>query len=444
MIDRLPPHNIDAETAVLGSILIDRDAIVEIAGMLKPDDFYRPAHGRIYQAMLYLSDHKSQIDIVTVAEELERNGDLESIGGASYLSMLGNDTPTAVHVVQYATIVQRKAVLRNMIQAAGKIAAIGYEDGANLEDALDRADVELKRVQATLPQTVKQPDPANIIARMKNVQLKSIPTRWPGLNNFTMGYMPGQFWVVGGFTSTGKSAFAVNAVADVIKAGGTVMIASTEMTQEQYMLRLISLTSGVPQRVIRRGGMTTEQYAAFSLAVDYWKDQKLRIYDDLYNLQRIRRMARKTREQLGGLDLLVVDFMQNINESGEEVKEMTKNALTLQAYAKELDCTVLGLSQVSNAQAMAQNESGVGTYYAFKGSGAIAHAADVAIMLDRNNKTDPTTLWMHVVKNRHDEMGTIACRLDLPTGGISQMTEQEALMADPNSGRRSAHKQKDD
>jgi len=138
---------------------------------------------------------------------------------------------------------------------------------------------------------------------------------------------------------------------------------------------------------------------------------------------------------------LVVDFIQNLNESGDEVKEMNKNALTLQAYAKELDCTVLALSQVSNAQAMMQSESGVGNYFAFKGAGSIAHAADVAIMLDRDKTNAPDVLWIHVVKNRHDEMGKIACHFDLPTGSIRQMTPEDAIAADPNSGRRS--KQKD-
>ncbi len=111
MIDRLPPQNLDSEQAVLGSILIDRDAIIEVADFLHVDDFYRQAHGRIYAAMLELFEHREPIDVVTVAEALERDDELEAVGGASYLSTLGNDTPTAVHVAQYGRIVERKAVL---------------------------------------------------------------------------------------------------------------------------------------------------------------------------------------------------------------------------------------------------------------------------------------------------------------------------------------------
>ena len=127
MIDRLPPQSLEAEQSVLGAILIDRDAIIEVAEFLRPDDFYRQANSRIYAAMLDLFERREPIDIVTVAEALERSEELEAVGGRAYLSSLSNETPTAVHAAQYARIVERKAVLRNLIGAAGRIAGIGYE-----------------------------------------------------------------------------------------------------------------------------------------------------------------------------------------------------------------------------------------------------------------------------------------------------------------------------
>ena len=143
MIDRLPPQSLEAEQSVLGSILIDRDAVVEVAEFLRAEDFYRQAHGLVYAAMLDLFERREPIDIVTVAEVLERSDQLEQIGGRSYLSSLSNQTPTAVHAVQYARIVERKAVLRNLIAAAGRIAGIGYEDPAEIQEAIDRAEGEL-------------------------------------------------------------------------------------------------------------------------------------------------------------------------------------------------------------------------------------------------------------------------------------------------------------
>src|SRR3990172_5467861 len=137
MIDRLPPQSLEAEQSVLGSILIDRDVIVEVAEFLRPDDFYRKANGDVFAAMLELYERREPVDIVTVAEALER------AGGRTSLSSLSNQTPTAVHATQYGRIVERKAVLRSLISAAGKIAGIGYEDPAEVQEAIDRAEAEL-------------------------------------------------------------------------------------------------------------------------------------------------------------------------------------------------------------------------------------------------------------------------------------------------------------
>src|SRR5260221_13124047 len=143
MIDRLPPQSIEAEQSVLGAVLIDRETIIEIAEFLRPEDFYRQAHANVYRAMLELFERREPVDLVTVAETLERKEELDGIGGRAYLSTLSNQTPTAVHAVQYARIVERKAVLRNLIGAAGKIAGIGYEDPAEIQEAIDRAESEL-------------------------------------------------------------------------------------------------------------------------------------------------------------------------------------------------------------------------------------------------------------------------------------------------------------
>ncbi len=142
-IDRLPPQSIDAEQSVLGALLIDRDAVIEVADLLRPADFYRNHHGTIYGAILDLYERREPIDIVTVSEVLEREGSLEQVGGAAYLTSLINLTPTAVNSVYYARIVERKAVLRNLIGAAGRIAGIGYEDGPDVAEAIDRAEQEL-------------------------------------------------------------------------------------------------------------------------------------------------------------------------------------------------------------------------------------------------------------------------------------------------------------
>jgi hypothetical protein len=165
-IDRLPPQNLDSERAVLGSILIDRDALGEVSDFLAPGDFYRQAHGRVFAAMLAINGRGEPLDVVTVAAELERTGELEAAGGASFLSQLGNDTPTSIHVAQYARIVAGKAVLRRLIGAAGKIAAIGYEDGADIQESIGRAEAELDAIGAGLPRAAAGEPIARLGARL--------------------------------------------------------------------------------------------------------------------------------------------------------------------------------------------------------------------------------------------------------------------------------------
>lgn len=441
-LDRLPPASEESEAAFLGSCLINSDGVD--AGLdlnLKGDDFYKQDYGMVWRAMQSLAERGKAIDIVTVSEWLRKSNTGVT---ASFVTGLMSASPTSMNAVHYAQIIKDKSMRRSLITAASKISGFAFDESDDIDTMLDKADNALRTAKEKAPLSGNDPDPGDILDRMEGAKASGPKTRLPALNAITSGMTPGHIWVVGGFSSTGKSAFGVNLVEDVVLAGGSVMIASTEMTQEQYMLRLMSLTSGVPQRKIRYGGMNMEEMGAYQQSREFWKPAKIRIYDDLYNLTRIRRVAQRVRRELGGLDMLMVDFIQNINETGDEVKDARIAAIKLQALAKELDTCVIAMSQISNAQAIQQNEKGMGNYYAFKGSGAIKDAADLAIMLDRDRKNAPEVLWVYVVKNRHDSLATIGTKFDLPTGSVQQMTDEEQFDADPNSGRRSRRNVDDD
>lgn len=441
-LDRLPPASEESEAAFLGSCLINSDGVD--AGLdlnLKGDDFYKQDYGMVWRAMQSLAERGKAIDIVTVSEWLRKSNTGIT---ASFVTGLMSASPTSMNAVHYAQIIKDKSMRRSLITAASNISGFAFDESDDIDTMLDKADNALRTAKEKAPLSGNDPDPGDILDRMEGAKASGPKTRLPALNAITSGMTPGHIWVVGGFSSTGKSAFGVNLVEDVVLAGGSVMIASTEMTQEQYMLRLMSLTSGVPQRKIRYGGMNMEEMAAYQQSREFWKPAKIRIYDDLYNLTRIRRVAQRVRRELGGLDMLMVDFIQNINETGDEVKDARIAAIKLQALAKELDTCVIAMSQISNAQAIQQNEKGMGNYYAFKGSGAIKDAADLAIMLDRDRKNAPEVLWVYVVKNRHDSLATIGTKFDLPTGSVQQMTDEEQFDADPNSGRRSRRNVDDD
>jgi replicative DNA helicase len=335
----------------------------------------------------------------------------------------------------YARIIKDKSVRRGLLKASHRIAELGHDEDTDVETLMDMAEVALRAARDSAPGPSRDPAPSSIIARMEGDRIQGIPCRLPSLNAVTTGMVRGHLWVVGGFSSTGKSAFAVNLVEDVINQGGAVMVASTEMSQEQYLLRLMSLSANIPQRLIRHGGMSLQQGADYEQAKKSWRTAKLRVYDDLYNLTRIRRAARKMKETIG-LDVLFVDFVQNLNESGDEIKDARLAAIELQSLAKELQCCVVGLSQLSNSMAFQQANEGINAnYYQFKGSGALKDAADIGIMLDRDRNNNPDIMWVHVVKNRHDKLARIGCRFELETGKLSQLSEAEMLAVDPNAGR---------
>jgi replicative DNA helicase len=437
-IDRLPPHSVETENAFLGVSLFSRDALE--AGLdigLRPEDFYRRENVEIWRAMQSLNESKRPVDLVTVQEFLADRNSIES--PATSLMELARcaDGAFAFNAPAYALVIRDKAIRRGVLMAASQIASLAYREDDDVETLLDKADATLRRSKERALLAGKQPDPSDILKRVEGQKMVGMSTRLPSLNALTAGMVRGHLWVIGGFSSTGKTASLINLTEDVARRDGVCMIASTEMSQEQYMLRLLSVTSGVPQRVLMHGGMTVEQGPAYKSAREFWQRSRVRIFDDLYNVSRIRRKAIKVKEELGGLDVLFVDFLQNLSETGDEVKDARLAAIQLQMLAKELDCCVVALSQISNAQAIQQNESGIGNYYAFKGSGAIKDAADVAVMLDRDRQNAPSVLWWVMVKNRHGAMDKIATRFDLETGRIAQMSQEEAKEADPNAGRKS-------
>lgn len=450
-LDTNPPNSIEAERGLIGSVLIGgADAVDPAVDLgLTADDFFRRTHAVIWDAITYLYDNRKPIDIITVAERIDEKGNWPESDNyvRTYLSGITNDVPTYTHAGYYAKIVRDKAVRRHLLGAAGQIAAVAYDESNDIDATLDKAEAALKKTKDKAPSTGRVPTPDDIIARMEGEKSTGVPTRWAALNAVSTGMVRGHLWVIGGFSSTGKTAVMVNLLEDVVRAGGAALVASTEMSQEQYMLRLLSISSRVPQRTIRHGGMNMEQHGAYGVARDFWKGAKVRIHDDLYNVTRIRRMARKAKEQMGSLDVIFVDFIQNLNETNtnDEVKDARAAAIQLQQLAKDMNCCVVALSQISNAQAMQQQESGaMGNYYSFKGSGAIKDAADLAIMLDRDRVNKPDVMWFNVVKNRHDSLTRFAGRFDLDTGRIDQMTAEEAADSDPNSGRKSRRKKEDD
>jgi replicative DNA helicase len=425
MIDRLPPQNLDSEQAVLGSILIDRDAIIEVADVLTPTDFYRQAHGRIYAAMLDLFNKREPIDVVTVAEALERAGDLEAVGGASFLSVLGNDTPTAVHARQYATIVERKAVLRRLIGAAGKIAAIGYEDGPDIQESIDRAEAELFGVaQRRTAGGFEHLAPLlhTAYARLEYLcehrgELSGISSGFITLDSITTGFQPSDLVILAARPSVGKTSLALNiAEYAAVREGKSVGMFSLEMSKEQLVLRLLSSVAAVDGALLRSGFLADQDFERIAPALQTLSDAPLYIDDTpCISTMELRTKARRLQAE-HGLDMLIVDYLQLMQASSgsrdsNRVQEVSEISRGLKALARELHVPVIALSQLSRQPEM--RESREPRLSDLRESGAIEQDADLVLFLWREAgkgeeaEGDGESINLKVAKHRNGPTGDL-------------------------------------
>jgi replicative DNA helicase len=426
MIDRLPPQSIEAEQSVLGSILIDRDALIEVADVLKPEDFYRQAHARIYTVMIDLSERREPIDIVTVAEALDRSGDLEAIGGRAYLGTLSNQTPTAVHATQYARIVERKAVLRNLIGAAGKIAGIGYEDPAEIAEAIDRAEAELfavsqRRVSAgfsPLKSLLHEAYDRLDYLHEHRGEINGIRTGFGDLDSLTTGLQKSDLVVLAARPSVGKTSFALN-IAEYAAARDrkSVGIFSLEMSKEQLVLRLLSSVANIDSQRLRTGFLDEMDFTRIAPAMNTLSEAPIYI-DDTPNIStmELRTKARRLQAEVG-LDLVIVDYLQLMQAStstkdANRVQEVAEISRGLKALARELKLPVIALSQLSRQPEM--RESKEPRLSDLRESGSIEQDADLVMFLWRekdrggeDQSTEGEVIKLKLAKHRNGPTGEI-------------------------------------
>jgi replicative DNA helicase len=426
VIERLPPQSIEAEQSVIGSILIDRDAVIEVAEFLRPDDFYRQAHATIYSAMLGLFERREPIDIVTVAEELERGGELDGIGGRAYLSSLSNLTPTAVHAVQYARIVERKAVLRNLIGAAGKIASIGYEEPTDVQEAVDRAEAELFRVSEHRVEAGFSPLRALLHSAYDRLdylhshrgEISGVRTGFTDLDALTTGLQKSDLIVMAARPSVGKTSFALNiAEHAAVRERKVVGVFSLEMSKEQLVLRLLSSVANIDSQRLRTGFLEELDFARIAPAMNALSDAPLYI-DDTPNIStmELRTKARRLQAE-SGLDMLVVDYLQlmqatTTSRDANRVQEVSEISRGLKALARELSVPIIAISQLSRQPEM--RESKEPRLSDLRESGAIEQDADLVIFLWREKErageehdTEGEIVNVKLAKHRNGPTGEI-------------------------------------
>ena len=400
-IDRLPPQSIEAEQSVLGALLIDRDAVVEVAEILRDQDFYRNQHGRIYAAILELYERREPVDIVTVSETLERSNELEHVGGSAYLTSLINLTPTAVNAIYYARIVERKAVLRNLIAAAGRIAGIGYEESSDLDESIDKAEQELFAVSQKRVASGFSPLKALLHAAYDRLdylhqhkgEISGIRTGFADLDALTTGLQRSDLIVVAARPSIGKSSLALNfAEHAAVREGKTVGVFSLEMSKEQLVLRLLSSVANIDSQRLRTGFLEEMDFTRLAPAMNALAEAPIYI-DDTPNIStmELRTKARRLQAE-SGLDLLIVDYLQLMQSTvqsrdANRVQEVSEISRGLKGLARELEVPVVALSQLSRQAEM--RESKEPRLSDLRESGSIEQDSDLVMFLWREKERGP-------------------------------------------------------
>ena len=426
-LDRLPPQSIEAEQSVLGALLIDKDAVIEVAEFLRADDFYRGHHGTIYAAVLDLYERREPVDLVTVSEVLERNGHLDAVGGSAYLTSLINLTPTAVNAVHYGRIVERKAVLRNLIAAAGRIAGIGYEETADVSAAVDRAEQELfavsqKRIEAGFSPLKallhSAYDRLDYLHQHKG-EISGVKTGFKDLDTLTTGLQRSDLIVLAARPSIGKTSLALNiAEHAAVREGKTVGIFSLEMSKEQLVLRLLSSVANIDSQRLRTGFLEEMDFTRLAPAMNNLAEAPIYI-DDTPNIStmELRTKARRLQAE-AGLDMLVVDYLQLMQSTiqsrdANRVQEVSEITRGLKSLARELQVPVVALSQLSRQAEM--RESKEPRLSDLRESGSIEQDADLVIFLwrekDRGTEeadADGEVVKLRLAKHRNGPTGELA------------------------------------
>ncbi|HMN94913.1 MAG TPA: replicative DNA helicase [Phycisphaerales bacterium] len=393
LLETIPPHAIEAEMSVLGSMLLDDRVVGDIIAVLKgPDDFSRPAHGTIYRHMVELYDRENAVDIVKLHQRLLDRGVLESVGGLDYLVELGNSVPSSAFAVEHARMVRDKAILRSLIDAAGEILVDAHGAGLAARELLQSAEARIFAIAQDTEQASASSlaeliqDALQQIEANEGRHVTGIATGYYELDEMTSGFQPGELLVLAARPSMGKTALALNLAENIASGGAPVAIFSLEMSRQQLVQRLICARSGVDGHRLRRGMLSKDDYGRLLGACGELSSAPIFIDDTPgLTLLQLRSKARRLRERMN-IEAVIIDYLQLMSVGGRvesrqiEVSEISRG---VKAMARELRVPVVCLSQLNRAAE--QREGHRPRMSDLRESGSIEQDADVVMMLHRED-----------------------------------------------------------
>ena len=441
-IEKLPPQNLEAEQSFLGSLLIDKEAIIKIADIVTEHDFYNDRHKIIFETIKELYSRHEPIDILSLTNRLEEKKDLDNVGGRTYLAHLSNITATSSHVEHYANIIQRKATLRRLLQASSEITELGYKEEEDIDKLLDEAEQKLFSVSQKYLKNVFLPVDkllADAFERIDELhkqsgKLRGLPTGFADLDGLLAGLQKSDLIILAARPSVGKTSLALDvARLSAIKSKSPVGVFSLEMSKEQLVDRMLCAQAGVSLWRMRTGKLSDREedndFARINDAMGQLSEAPIYIDDSpSCTIMEIRTKARRLQIEKK-LGLLIIDYLQLMEGRGkygdnrvQEVSEITRG---LKGIARELNIPVLALSQLSRA--VEQTRPAIPKLSNLRESGSIEQDADVVMFIyrkatDRNYNREELNL-----EERHKAEIHVAKHRNGPTGKINLFFSEETV-----------------
>lgn len=428
---KIPPQNVDAEASLLGSILIDSDAIVKVADIVDDGDFYDERHGRIYKAVKALYNNHKPIDVLTLSNELKSKQQLDDVGGAQYLTELTNFVPSAAHAVEYAQIVSSKALRRRIIQASQDIINLGYSEDKPVRDLIESAESKLFRISS---EHVKQDVVSleNILSesfeRLDELHkdkgtIRGIPTGFKDLDNILAGFQRSDLFILAARPSMGKTALSLNLAHNVaVKSAQPVLLFSLEMSKEQLVDRLLAAEAGVDAWNLRTGNLTDADFEKIGHAMGTLSEAPMYIDDTPgITVSDLRTKARREAHKRP-LGLVIVDYLQLMSgggrysgDGGNRVQEISEISRGLKGIARELNVPLIAISQLSRS--VESRSPQIPQLADLRESGSIEQDADVVAFMYREDYYNPDTerknlTDIFIKKHRNGPIGAIELYFD--------------------------------
>ncbi|AIS53571.1 replicative DNA helicase DnaC [Thermoanaerobacter kivui] len=391
---KIPPQNIEAEQSVLGSMLLSRNAIIDVSEIIKADDFYKESHKKLFEVMMNMFEKDIPVDLVTVVDELRKRNMLEAVGGIDYIASLSSNVITTANVSYYAKLIKEKATLRRLIEASSEIMELSYQ-GDDVESVLDIAEQKIFDIAQGRNTTNFSPIKdvlMNTFYKIEELyknkgQLTGIPSGFPDLDLKTAGFQPSDFILVAARPSMGKTSFALNIAQNAaLSTGLPVAIFSLEMSKEQLVSRLICSTANIDSQKLKTGNLDEDDWMKLAAAMTPLSKAPIYIDDTPgISVMDIRAKCRRLKLEKG-LGLVMIDYLQLMQGRGKaenRQQEISEISRSLKSLARELNVPVITLSQLSRAPETRSDHRPI--LSDLRESGAIEQDADIVMFLYRDD-----------------------------------------------------------